>query len=112
VSGELKSLEKLKRLKKLDLANLKVVGDVAVMAKWSKIEHVDLSGTEVEFVKADFLQQFQPVTGKWYLEWKCPLPALRFLDVSRTPQFSPAQDLLRPLAAPLEDRFRWSHYSH
>ena len=92
VSGELKSLEKLKRLKKLDLANLKVVGDVAVMAKWSKIEHVDLSGTEVEF---DLFQQFEPHVE---LEWQCKWQKLRFLDVSRTPQFSPARDLLRPLA--------------
>eukprot|EP00434_Breviolum_minutum_P028224 symbB.v1.2.024968.t2/scaffold2399.1/size80101/4 len=97
VSGELKSLAKLERLERLELANLKVVGDAAVMAKWSKIQHVDLSGTQVEFVKADFLQQIEPVKGsnRW-LKWECPLPALRFLDVSRTPQFSQAQDLLRP----------------
>ena len=100
VSGELKSLAQLEKLKELDLANLKVVGEAAVMAEWSMIEHVDLSGTEVEFVKADFLQQFEPVKGRLLsqlpFQWKCPLPALRFLDVSRTPQFSQAQDVLRP----------------
>ena len=102
VSGELKSLEKLTELEKLELANLKVVGNAAAMAEWSKIEHVDLSGTEVEFVKTDFLQQFKPVKrNKFFsyrLSWPCPLPALRFLDVSRTSQFSLAQDLLRPFA--------------
>ena len=94
VSGKLKSLEKLKRLQKLDLANLKVMGDVAVMAEWSEIEHVDLSGTEVEF---DLFQKFEPYNRTEY-EWQCPLPELRFLDVSRTSQFSQAQDLLRPFA--------------
>ena len=101
VTGKLKSLAKLKWLRELDLANLKVGGDAAVMAEWSKIKHVDLSGTEVEFVKTDFLQQFEAVKEgpSWSLIWKCPLPpALRFLDVSRTPQFSLAQDLLRPFA--------------
>ena len=98
VSGELKSLANLTWLKELDLANLKVVGDAAATAEWSEIEHVDLSGTGVEFVKADFLQQFEPVKSSWSLMWKCPLPALRFLDVSRTPQFSLAQDLLRLFA--------------
>ena len=100
VFGELKSLAKMTELRQLELANLKVVGDVAVMAEWSKIEHVDLSGTQLEFVKTDFLLQFEPVKGSWkFMKWECPLPpALRFLDVSRTPQFSPAQDLLRPLA--------------
>ena len=94
VLGELKSLAKLTELEELKLANLKVGGDVAVMAEWSKIEHVDLSGTEVEF---DFLQ-FEPYSELGD-EWQCPFPsALRFLDVSRTPQFSQAQDLLRPLA--------------
>ena len=97
VSGELKSLKKLERLTELDLAETAVFGDAAGMAKWSKIEHVDLSGTEVEFVKTDFLQQFKPVRGSFLsLKWECPLPALRFLDVSRTPQLSQAQDLLRP----------------
>ena len=94
VSGELKSLAKLERLAVLDLANLKVVGDVAVMAEWSKIQHIDLSGTEVEF---DFLQQFQTYSP-WKSEWQCPLPALRFLDVSRTSRFRLAKDLLRPFA--------------
>ena len=94
VVGELKSLEKLTDLKELDLANLKVVGNAAVMAEWSKIEHVDLSGTQVEF---DLLQQFEPWNSTEY-EWQCPLPALRFLDVSRTSRFSQAQDLLRPFA--------------
>ena len=103
VSGELKSLEKLTELKQLDLANLKVVGDAAVMAEWSKIEHIDISGTEVEFFNTDFLQQFEPWNGKFVgvvdVEWFCPLhSALRFLDVSRTPQFSLAQNLLRPFA--------------
>ena len=101
VTGKLKSLAKLKGLRELDLANLKVGGDAAVMAEWSKIKHVDLSGTEVEFVKTDFLQQFEAVKEgpSWSLIWKCPLPpALHFLDVSRTPQFSLAQDLLRPFA--------------
>eukprot|EP00434_Breviolum_minutum_P028219 symbB.v1.2.024965.t1/scaffold2399.1/size80101/1 len=97
VSGELQSLTKLERLERLDLANLKVVGDAAVMAEWSKIEHIDISGTEVEFVKASILQQFQPF-NRAMSEWKCPLAALRFLDVSRTPQFSLAKDLLRPFA--------------
>ena len=97
VSGELKSLTKLEGLERLELANLKVGGDVAVMAAWSKIEHVDLSGTEVEFVKTDFLQKFEPYNPTEY-KWKCPLPALRFLDVSETRQFSLAQDLLRPFA--------------
>ena len=98
VSGELKSLVNLNELKQLDLANLKVVGDAAVMAEWSKIEHIDISGTEVEFVKTSILQQFQPF-NRAMSEWKCPLaPALRFLDVSRTPQFSLAKDLLRPFA--------------
>ena len=102
VSGELKSLAKMTDLKELDLANLKVVGNAAVMAEWSKIEHVDLSGTQVEFVKTDFLQQFQPakinVLFSYWLSWQCPLPALRFLDVSKTSRFSLAQDLLRPFA--------------
>ena len=99
VSGGLGSLGKLKQLQKLELANLKVGGDAAVMAKWPKIEHIDLSGTQVQF---DLLQQFEPLSGSLLmesLEWECPLlPALRFLDVSRTSQFSQAQDLLRPLA--------------
>ena len=95
VSGELQSLAKMTKLRQLDLANLKVGGAAAVMAEWSKIEHVDLSGTEVEFVKTDFLL----VEGLHVLKWKCPLPpALRFLDISRTSQFSLAQDLLRPFA--------------
>ena len=98
VSGELKFLAKLTELRELDLAETAVFGNAAVMAKWSKIEHVDLSGTEVEFVKTDFLQQFESVKGSWPLKWKCPSPELRFLDVSRTPQFSLAQDLLRPFA--------------
>ena len=93
VSGELKSLEKLKDLKELDLANLKVGGDVAVMAEWSKIEHIDISGTQAEF---DLFQQFEPFS--WTLDWQCPLPALRFLDVSRTSRFSQGQDLLRHFA--------------
>ena len=97
VSGELKSLAQLNELKQLELANLKVVGDAAVMAEWSKIEHIDISGTEVEFVKTNLLQQFQlfnEMTG----DWQCPWQELRFLGVSRTSQFSQAQDLLRPLA--------------
>ena len=94
VFGELKFLAKMKDLKKLDLANLKVVGDAAVMAKWSFIEQIDLSGTQVEF---DLFQQFEPY-NRTEEKWQCKWPALRFLDVSRTPQFSPAQDLLRPFA--------------
>ena len=95
VLGELKSLAKMKRLTELDLANLKVGGDVAVMAEWSEIEHIDISGTQVEF---DFFRQFQPLNRTTW-EWQCPLPsALRFLDVSRTSQFSLAQKLLRPFA--------------
>ena len=91
VSGELNSLAKLNKLEELDLANLKVVGDVAVMAEWSKVEHIDLSGTQVQFV---LFQQFEPLNHR-----QCKWPQLRFLDVSQTPhpQFSQAQDLLRPL---------------
>ena len=96
--GELKSLAEMKYLKQLDLANLKAIGDASVMAEWSYLEHVDISGTEVEFVKADFLQKFEPY-NKMDDKWQCPLPsALRFLDVSRTSRFSLAQDLLRPFA--------------
>ena len=83
-SGELKSLTNLWRLGKLELANLKVVGDAAVMEIWSGIERIDLSGTQVEF---DLLQQFQPynrATGMWQCKWQ----KLRFLDVSRTSRFS------------------------
>jgi len=95
VSGELKSLENLNDLRELDLANLKVVGNASVMAEWPKIERIDLSGTQVEF---DLFQQFEPYK-MWDSEWQCPLPpALRFLDVSSTPQFSQAKDLLRPFA--------------
>ena len=93
VSGELKSLAKLTELQKLELANLKVGGDVAVMAEWSKLEHVDLSGTHVGF---DLFQQFGPY-NRTEFKWQCKWQKLRFLDVSRTSQFSPAQDLLRPL---------------
>ena len=98
VFGELKSLAKMNDLKELDLGNLKVIGDASVMAEWSKIKHIDLSGTQVEFVKTGFLQQFEPYNRtehKW--TWKCPWPALRFLDVSQTSHFSLAKDLLRPL---------------
>ena len=91
VFGDLKSLAKMKGLKKLVLTNVKVVGDAAAMAEWSKIQHVDLSGTQVKFVKTDFPQEFLA----WELEWKCAWPALRFLDVSMTPQFSLAHNLLR-----------------
>ena len=95
VWGDLKSLPKTKEWWELSLANLKVVGDLAVMAEWSKIQHVDLSGTQVEFVKTDNLQQFQPYNQTAW-DWHCPWPELRSLDVSRTSQFSRAQDLLRP----------------
>ena len=94
VFGELKSLAKLTKLTKLDLANLKVGGDVAVMAEWSKIEHVDLSGTQAQF---DLFQQVEPFNRTEY-KWQCKWQELRFLDVSRTPEFSQAQDLLRPFA--------------
>ncbi len=97
VLGDLKSLAKLESLQELELRNLKVVGDAAVMAEWPYIQHVDLSGTQVEFVRTDFLQQFQPFNHTAW-DWKCPWPELRFLDVSRTSQFSLARDLLRPLA--------------
>ena len=82
MSGDLESLAKLKRLERLELANLKVVGEAAVVAEWSKIK------------------QFELVKGPWWSpKWKCSLPPeLRFLDVSGTPQFSLAQDLLRPFA--------------
>ena len=97
VLGDLKSLPKTKEWRELSLGNLKVVGDASVMAEWSKIQHVDLSGTQVEFVKTDNLQQFQPFNQKAW-DWHCPWPELRFLDVSHTPQFSLVQDLLRPFA--------------
>ena len=95
VLGDLKSLPKTKEWRELSLGNLQVVGDAAAMAEWSKIQHVDLSGTQVEFVKTDNLQQFQPYC---LYGWKCLWPELRFLDVSHTPQFSLAKDLLRPFA--------------
>ena len=85
VFGELKSLVNL-TLEELKLANLKVGGNAAVMAEWSHLEHVDLSATQVEFVN----------TSEW--NWQCKWQKLRFLDVSRTPQFSQAKDLLRPFA--------------
>ena len=94
VSGELKSLPKMERLTKLELANLKVVGDAAVMEKWSGIEHIDLSGTRVWF---NLFRQFEPYNDVT-VEWLCPLPALRFLDVSSTSRFSLAQHFLRAFA--------------
>ena len=94
VLGEMQSLEKLKGLKELDVANLKVGGDVAVMAEWSQIEHIDISGTQAQF---DLFQKFEPYN--WTKrKWQCKWQKLRFLDVSRTPQFSLAKDLLRPFA--------------
>ena len=96
VSGELKSLAKLERLTELVLSNTAVFGDAAVMAEWSKIEHIDLSGIQVEF---DLFQQFEPFKPMLVsMEWQCQWPELRFLDVSKTPQFSLAQNLLRPFA--------------